>query len=193
MAPLLARCVQSCSSVWITGLCVSPSISEAAPSFITTWAQTSTTAGGSQGGQGWPPSSQPGLSSPRPGGASFGVSATAALSLGSRQGGVGRSHPQSHWGSPSLPPPEGGLWGLPAPLETQSGPTRGLVHHPQPWTSWSTVVDWLSPPGGGVAGVASPSRDPAFDPLGVCCCSPALPLVVASLLRGFAPHWGLRD
>ena len=114
-------------------------------------------------------------------------------------------------------------------------PSRGLEHHPQPSTSWSTVVDWLSPPGGGglwglpapletqllthsgsgapstaldklvhrgglavppgggVVGVASPSRDPTFDPLGVCCCSPALPLVVASLLRGFAPHWGLRD
>ena len=43
--PLLASCVESCSSVRITGLCVSPNVSEAAPSFITTWAKTSTTAG----------------------------------------------------------------------------------------------------------------------------------------------------
>ena len=43
--PSLASCVQSCSSVRITGLCILPNISEAAPSFITTWAQTSTAPG----------------------------------------------------------------------------------------------------------------------------------------------------
>jgi len=43
--PLLASCVQSCSSIWITGLCILPNISNTAPSFITPWAKTSTTAG----------------------------------------------------------------------------------------------------------------------------------------------------
>ena len=38
VVPLLASCVQSCSSVRITRLCILPDISEAAPSFITTWA-----------------------------------------------------------------------------------------------------------------------------------------------------------
>ena len=45
VGPLLASCVQNCSSMRITGLCVSPIVSEAAPSFITAWAKTSTTAG----------------------------------------------------------------------------------------------------------------------------------------------------
>jgi len=36
--PLLASCVQSCSSVRITGLCILPNISEAAQSFIMTQA-----------------------------------------------------------------------------------------------------------------------------------------------------------
>lgn len=43
--PMLASCVQDCSSVWITGLCILPNISEAAPPFITTRAKTSTTIG----------------------------------------------------------------------------------------------------------------------------------------------------
>ena len=43
--PSPASCVQSCSSVRITGLCILPSISEAAPSFITAWAKASTTTG----------------------------------------------------------------------------------------------------------------------------------------------------
>ena len=34
--PSLASCVESCSSMWITGLCILPNISEAAQSFITT-------------------------------------------------------------------------------------------------------------------------------------------------------------
>jgi hypothetical protein len=43
--PMLASCIQDCSSVWITGLCILPNISEAAPPFITTRAKTSTTTG----------------------------------------------------------------------------------------------------------------------------------------------------
>ena len=43
--PLLASCVQSCSSVRITGLCILPNVSGSSPSFITTWAQTSTAPG----------------------------------------------------------------------------------------------------------------------------------------------------
>jgi len=43
--PLLASCVESCSSLRITGLCISPVISEAAPSFLTAWAKTSTMTG----------------------------------------------------------------------------------------------------------------------------------------------------
>lgn len=42
---MLASCVENCSSVRIPRLCVSPDISEAAPSFITTWAKTSTLTG----------------------------------------------------------------------------------------------------------------------------------------------------
>lgn len=45
VSPAPARCVQSRSSVRITGLCILANISEAAPSFVTTWAETSTTAG----------------------------------------------------------------------------------------------------------------------------------------------------
>ena len=31
--------------MWITGLCILPNVSEAAPSFLTAWAETSTTTG----------------------------------------------------------------------------------------------------------------------------------------------------